>query len=487
MEKGLFAPKEDVSAPGTGGRAGDGWKVLVVDDDEGIHSVTRLILAKVSYLGRRIALLHAYSAREAREMLTREPDVAVILLDVVMETDDAGLLLVHHIRRELGNRMVRIILRTGQPGQAPEERVIVDYDINDYREKTELTSQKLTTSLISALRSYQDIMAVEALRAGLQRIIDTSNDLFRQRRFEAFAKGVIDTLSRFIPDTREVALIIRQGDAEPRFIGTMGEEEGGALPILMEALKRKSHRHGSEAALYIPVEDDLDVAAFLRYERGLTEVERTLLETLASKIGVGFASVHHYEQLREANEHLEARVAERTRELELVNVVLENLATLDPLTGVFNRRHFDELTKREITRGRRLGRPFAVLMVDIDHFKAINDTHGHATGDVALKVLVRVCRGELRDIDIICRYGGEEFAILLPETRAVDAARVAERLREVIAGEPLPSHGGVFHMTVSIGVSEWRTEEDVIAFALSRADAALYTAKRGGRNRVVAG
>ena len=107
------------------------WRVLIVDDDQDVHAVTRLALRNVSFKGRELELFSAYSGREAFEILRDTPDIALVLLDVVMETDDAGLLLARRIREELHNSIVRVVLRTGQPGQAPEQRVIIEYDIND--------------------------------------------------------------------------------------------------------------------------------------------------------------------------------------------------------------------------------------------------------------------------------------------------------------------------------------------------------------------
>ena len=119
------------------------WRVLIVDDDVDVHAVTRLALRNVSFKGRELELFSAYSGREAYDILRDTPDIALVLLDVVMETDDAGLILAKRIRADLNNSIVRVVLRTGQPGQAPEQRVIIEYDINDYKAKTELTTQKL--------------------------------------------------------------------------------------------------------------------------------------------------------------------------------------------------------------------------------------------------------------------------------------------------------------------------------------------------------
>jgi two-component system sensor histidine kinase ChiS len=148
----------------------NGWKIMIVDDEEEIHQVTRLALNDFSFEGRAVNFLSAYSGREGGQLLQTHPDIALILLDVVMETDDAGLALARYIRQELNNQSVRIVLRTGQPGQAPEGTVVVDYDINDYKAKTELTTQKLFTSVVTALRAFRHLMVIEAHRQEIRQI-----------------------------------------------------------------------------------------------------------------------------------------------------------------------------------------------------------------------------------------------------------------------------------------------------------------------------
>ncbi len=137
------------------------WKILIVDDDEEVHAVTRFALNDIQFKERSLQFLSAYSAKEATELIAHHSDTALILLDVVMEEDHSGLDLVHHIRKNLQNQAVRIILRTGQSGLSPERDVIVQYDINDYKEKSELTAQKLFTSVIASLRSYNDLLQIE--------------------------------------------------------------------------------------------------------------------------------------------------------------------------------------------------------------------------------------------------------------------------------------------------------------------------------------
>ena len=137
------------------------WLILIVDDDLDVHAVTRLALHKIRFKGRGLKFLSAYSRKEAYAVMRDTPDIALVLLDVVMESDDAGLNLARQIREELNNHSVRVVLRTGQPGQAPEQRVVMEYDINDYKSKTELTAQKLFTTVVSSLRAYDSLMQAE--------------------------------------------------------------------------------------------------------------------------------------------------------------------------------------------------------------------------------------------------------------------------------------------------------------------------------------
>jgi len=163
---------------------------------------------------------------------------------------------------------------------------------------------------------------------------------------------------------------------------------------------------------------------------------------------------------------------------------LRRLATTDALTNVPNRRHFMETTENESRRFHRYGHPLSLILFDIDHFKQVNDTHGHAAGDKVLSRLSQACTTALRDQDVIGRLGGEEFAVLLPETDLAAAAAVAERLRETVERVSPGWSGGEFVVTISIGVTAWEADDATIEPVLHRADGALYEAKRQGRNRV---
>ena len=163
---------------------------------------------------------------------------------------------------------------------------------------------------------------------------------------------------------------------------------------------------------------------------------------------------------------------------------LERLLRHDALTGLLNRRAIDELLSQEEQRVRRLSGRVSVLMIDIDHFKRINDSLGHAVGDRALQHLAAVMRAQLRQIDHLARWGGEEFVALLPATSGAEAAVMAERLCERVRQMPLVNDDHRLALTASVGVAEWQGQGDTIALMLARADAALYAAKREGRDRV---
>ncbi|PWC73814.1 phosphodiesterase [Azospirillum sp. TSH100] len=318
---------------------GSRWTMLIVDDEPEVHSITKLVLSDFAYKGRKARFLSAHSAAEARRILARESDIALILLDVVMETEDAGLRLVHHIREELQNRNVRIILRTGQPGQAPERAVILDYDINDYKAKTQLTAQQLFTTTVAALRSYEDIVAIDANRRGLEKIIEASSSLFRARSMKLFAAGVLTQLSGLLGVGPDAILCVQRGgtgttgccnpavEAGPgnslyvlagsgRFEALINEPAAGhvdpaVLTAVTTCLEKRAHVYaGDHCTLYIRTPNDRETVVYLRSNRPLSELDRKLIEVFCGKISVGFDNLHHYEQLYRAQQGTLAALAD---------------------------------------------------------------------------------------------------------------------------------------------------------------------------------
>jgi signal transduction histidine kinase/CheY-like chemotaxis protein len=311
------------------------WKVAVIDDDQAVHEGTRFALSDYSLHGATLEILSAYSAAEGRTLMRAHPDIAAVLLDVIMETDAAGLDLVEYIRNDLRNETVRIILRTGQPGQAPERRVIVQYDINDYKAKTELTADKLFTSLTAALRSYQQLERMVQTRRGLEIIIDAASTLYDFRSMQRLAEGVLTQIASLLNVDCAGILVLRDGGVVgddfsvlagsgcySRFIGAAGSQslDPDLRSMVEAAFKRRKHEFADHrTVLYIRTGSGREVVVLLQAERPLSETDRSLVEIFGSRLSIAFDNVILYQQLHEANTQLEDRVAQRTRALMQAN------------------------------------------------------------------------------------------------------------------------------------------------------------------------
>ena len=462
------------------------WRVLVVDDDVEVHAVTRLILGKMRYKGRGIELLAAHSAAEARGLLETEQGIAVVLLDVVMETDDAGLRLVSVIRKELGNIATRIILRTGQPGQAPEEQVIVDYDINDYKAKSELTAQKLFTTVVAALRSYETIVALDKTRRGLEKILDSTSTLFQVHSLQQFAAGVLTQLSAFLGCQPNGIICVQYDpeklqDEQPTNDGIRvlvstgkcsgcGMSDGVAAPcsdpamldIVRQALRQqKSQLTSDYTVLYFDTGDTKATAALLHGGLGgIDESDRKLLEVFSAKISIALANALTYQKM----------------------ITAEEAATTDFLTGLNNRRQLLRLGVPLIAAAQRNGTPLAVAMLDIDHFKRVNDTWGHDAGDEVLVRIGQLLKTSFRTSDVVARFGGEEFCIVAPGLAPQEAFALFDAFRSQWAQETFTFGGAPVATTLSIGIST--VVVDSLDTMIATADAQLYRAKLQGRNQV---
>ena len=313
------------------------WKIAVIDDDQAVHEGTRFALSDYNLNGQTLEILSAYSAAEGRTLMREHPDIAAVLLDVIMETDAAGLDLVEYIRNEIRNETVRIILRTGQPGQAPERRVIVQYDINDYKAKTELTADKLFTSLTAALRSYQQLERMVQTRRGLEIIIDAASTLYDFKSMQRLAEGVLTQIASLLNVDCAGILVLRDDGSSratdfsvlagsgcySRFIGTTGSQ-----------IARSGFARDGRSGLQAPQARILSTTARVLYRphrqrprgRGaaagrtpLSETDRSLVEIFGSRLSIAFDNVILYQQLHEANTQLEDRVAQRTRALMQAN------------------------------------------------------------------------------------------------------------------------------------------------------------------------
>jgi signal transduction histidine kinase/CheY-like chemotaxis protein len=311
------------------------WKIAVIDDEPAVHDGTRFALGDYQLNGQGLEILSAYSAAEGRQLMRSHPDMAVVLLDVIMESDTAGLDLVEFIRKDLKNDTVRIILRTGQPGQAPERRVIVNYDINDYKAKTELTADKLFTALTAALRGYQQLQRMVETRRGLEIIIEAASSLFDFKSMQRLAEGVLTQIASLLnvdcagilvlrepQNSHETFSILAGSGCYSRFIGTDVSQmiEHDLRHLVEEAFSRRQHEFSSQrSVLYIKTLSGREVVVVLEAARHLSDTDRALVEIFCSRLSIAFDNVILYEQLQRSNARLEERVTERTQDLTTAN------------------------------------------------------------------------------------------------------------------------------------------------------------------------
>jgi len=445
------------------------WRVLVVDDDADVHSTTTFALANLEVQGRPLEFLHAYSAHEARELLGRVPGIAVVLLDVVMEQPDAGLQLVRHIRDTLGLQEVRIILRTGQPGYAPEMDAIRDLDINDYRTKSELTRTKLYTAVAAAVRCYQQLHTLAVGRVALERIARAGAELMNLHVPRDIARAVLSHAAAvLLQEPGGVLCVSDNGGLQVLgAAGTCIAYEGGAMErhadrelhaLVARALRERASQHTPERlALYFAGKSGRDFAAGVYLAEPLTEGRRRLLDVFSSVVAVGVDN------------------------LELVGR-LNDAAFYDRLTGLPNRASLIEQLDARLaaTRGAAEGAAsvadVTLALVDLDHFAESNDALGHQFGDMLLMAVAGRLQASLAGLTL-ARIGGDTFAVL-----GADEACTPQALHTLFAS-PFAIDGQDVRASATMGLVRLREHDGSGADALKDADIALKRAKtrqRGG-------
>ncbi|WP_137165896.1 two-component system response regulator [Salinimonas lutimaris] len=438
------------------------WTLLVVDDDEEVHTVTRLALNGLELNGRRLSFRHAYTGEQACKILGESAeDIAVILLDVVMENDHAGLDVVRYLRDTLKHPEPRIILRTGQPGYAPEEDVIKQYDINDYKTKTELTRGRLTTSVITALRSYQQIMALNSSRLGLQKIIGSMSNLMEEHSVKSFCEGVIIQLSSLIGLNAEGVVCARAGSVLEReddgiyVLGAAGDHamhinqpvEQLNNPHLIESIHRclrlKQHISEPEFTVLFLQRAGFEAAVFINMQGDIRAAEQELLEVFLSSVSIGYENVHLFHQLR-------------------------NAAFRDWLTRLPNRNEFINTLERQ----RTIALSQTLALVDISHFSDINDGLGQDAGNDLLRAVALRLQSELSNNVFKARIGNDVFALLGP------AELITPQIINQLFSVAFTAHEHTIPLSVSVGLCEIDTTSRDSLALLKSANIALNLAKR---------
>jgi diguanylate cyclase (GGDEF)-like protein len=375
------------------------WRVVIADDDRDVHEATVFALQGVVIHGRSLEFLHVYSAEQLLELLKVERDVAVILLDVVMESEDAGLRAVERIRGELNLANVRIILRTGQPGYAPEMDVVARYDINDYKAKSELTRIKLFTAIASSVRAYEQLERMDANRFGLEKIIEACTQFVGMDGLGSFAEGVVLQITSLLGiKSRGLVCVARtQLDGQQPefrviagagpFAGLMGRSvteiaDSRVRERLNTCLQRRRTLIDDQSlTLFCPGNENKDFAAFVECTPAIRAVDRRLIEVFCTNIGLYGDHVRLIESL-------------------------SAYAFSDALTGLPNRNAFVDQVEKEQGGGEQ-----AVAVLNLDEFAETNELLGHQYGDEVLKRIADHLRQRLQGRATVARLGGDQFAL----------------------------------------------------------------------------
>jgi len=588
------------------------WKLMIIDDDQVIHDISHMVLKETSYQKGEIEIIDGFSGEDARRLLQEHPDTAVILLDVVMETDHAGLDVVKYIREELDNQMVRIILRTGQPGQAPEKDVITQYDINDYKEKSELTAQKLHTTVISSLRNYHDLKKIQDLvlsKTHLEDIVaertqelETANQnllneveertqaniaLSKSETRLAEAQRIAKTghwewqlgkntfnlsqQARQVFGLSDTTIEIHRDDA---FLNVSDHEIKFIEEKIESVIKNKTpykiehrilHPDGSVAIVQHCGEPLLDASGKLTSIIGTVQditaqykaneemrklsgaiqqtadaVMITNCEGIIEYVNPAFEEMTGYSH-QEAKGHNSSilksgkqsksfyqRLWKIVRKGEIFSDVIINrrkdgglyyeektiaplkdgqgvithyiatgrditdrmeaqqrlfrLAHHDALTGLPNRALLQDRLSQALTRTQRHKRFIAVMFLDMDRFKVINDTLGHDIGDALLQAMAERLIDCVREGDTVARLGGDEFAIILNDVaHKSDVTPIANKILTSLA-QPFRIDKHELFITTSIGITLSPEHGSDTMTLLKKADTAMYRAKAAGKN-----
>ena len=437
------------------------WRILIVDDDGDVHKATELAMQGLTVEGQPLVFLHASSAAQARHVLGTEEDLAVVLLDVVMESEDAGLQLVRHIRDERRMNAVRIVLRTGQPGYAPEIETVQAYDINDYKTKSELTRTRLYTVLTAAVRSYRQICALEANRRGLEMIVESSTSLSRMRGLSRFAEGVVTQLCALLgilPEGLVCAQVSNDTQGEVRIVAAAGQYSGlidrplaqVKIPEVRERLERclreQVNLYDDGTCLYFGMGPGRAMAALVDVGRELDELDQQLLRAFCSNIAVGFENVVLYSQLLDQ-------------------------AYNDPLLRLPNRNRFVELLDKNLKDPSGV----TLALIDIDDFSDINDAFGHHFGDQVLQAVVHRMSDLLGLNTAMARVGADTFGVL------GEHGKVCPETVQAVFTEPFIVAGERLQLSATTGLVRLGESTAVGSELLLDAQIALKRAKQQQR------
>ncbi|MQX37858.1 GGDEF domain-containing protein [Roseospira navarrensis] len=447
---------------------GPAWSILAVYDTRDAAVLTCSAVERMVFAGRPVRLRQAGSPDEALEVLKGEPDAALVLIHTAVSHPEGWVGLARMIRESLGNTDIRIVLMTDPGSSAPDQDLILRYEVTDVHVTGQHPAEHLVTVIATSLRTFDRLRIIATQREELQRLKHSVEQHIEER-----AAPPLNTEQRL--------RAILDASVLPIFITAWAD---GTVLYANESARRQLGLVETlpDAAIWCAGEDRNDLMRRVQAD-GVVNAYEAQVQGLGGRrfwslIAAIRITIDETQGVLLTFNDISSRKA--------MEEELKRLATTDALTGIANRRFLMDHGEREMRRARRYGSDLSVLIIDVDHFKDVNDRWGHTVGDAALKALVDCCLGELREIDILCRLGGEEFVALMPETPPDAALTAAERVRSAVAGMTVSAEGGVsFSMTVSIGLTAPRPGDAALTDILTRADEALYEAKNTGRNRIV--
>lgn len=439
------------------------WHVLLVDDEPDVHVATQLALKNLTIAGRRLAFSSAYSAEQAMQLLQHDHRFAAAIVDVVMESDDAGLRLVEYIRTTLGDAALRIILRTGQPGYAPEMDTIAAYDINDYRTKTEFTQTRLFTSLTMALRAYAQIQQLAAHRAGLEQVLTATSQLNKPIELAEFAGMIARQVCTLLKQERAawVALVGAGQDSQPcvlaaseRYRDCLGValDDFPELPlqqVIANSLAARQHCFTDGLCLFFSATKQQTLLIFIDLQQPLEPLQHTLLEVFSSNISIAFENQQLY-------------------------LAMNELAFNDSLVKLPNRNALIQKIEEERSE------QHVLALVDIDNFADINSILDSHFGDAVLQAVAARLAERFSEKTFLARLGSDLFG-LYGTHQEVNPESVQQVFAEPFRMEP----SAPLRITATSGLVLLSDTAESSVAVLKNAGAALKQAKRSRRGKAL--
>lgn len=318
----LFQDEPEIIEPETVRASTKFWRILVVDDDKAVHQVTRLVLSGTEIEHRKLEIVSAYSSAEAKAILLKDNDFCMAFVDVVMETDHAGLELIDWIRNEMKNQAIRLVLRTGQAGNAPEASVIKDFDINDYKEKTDFTSNKMITTVYAAIRAYRDIMTIQRSLDAFKQLISSTHDLLKINKIKAFGSAALDHLLTLM-DVESSALYIARSQIDfddvsnnlilactGKYISESDSLDTSKIDQIVKnkikkAFKEKSHYNDAQCFVgYYETSFDSSSVLYIEFEEDAEHFRANLAELYATNVALILESLTRQYEIERTQKEL---------------------------------------------------------------------------------------------------------------------------------------------------------------------------------------